>query len=314
MSSIYSIIDIGTVTCRLMIAKLDSECNIEVLHKQTAIVNLGHKVDETGRFNSENLTLTIDTIRQYGCVIESFEQKYSTKIPVRVVATSASRDAKNSHLLIESVKSIGMHIDIISGEMEAKMAFRGASLALGSSNRCIVLDIGGGSTEIIAGLGGKEPELFHSFNVGCRRITERFYRHDPPLDEEIRASRDFIHALISDYMSKVRKDHLKCSKIIAVAGTATTLVAIKKHMKVYDPSQVHGSVISLQNVEVVGGHLSSVGLEERKEVVGLQPQRADVIVAGMVILEEILHILQADSFIVSETDLLYGALLYYFAQ
>ncbi len=314
MSSICAIIDIGTVTCRLMVAKLGSNNKIEVLHKQTTIVNLGYKVDEAGEFQKDNLSHAVATINTYKKIVDSLEQRYSTKIPIQVVATSASRDASNSHLLIQGIGKLGLGMEIITGEQEAKMTFMGASLVTNDQKKCVVLDIGGGSTEIISGLCGAEPSLLHSFNIGCRRISERFYRHDPPLAKELELSKDYVGTLVCEYMEQVGCDRFDCDQVIAVAGTATTLVAIKEHMEKYDSSRVHGYGLTLSDVKSIKERLASLTTEKRKEIVGLHPQRADVIVAGTVILEEILHLLHADSFMVSETDLLHGALLHYFAK
>ena len=304
MAERFAAIDIGTVTCRLLIADVEASGAIEEVRRETTICNLGVGVDETGR-------LAPDAIERVGVAIEHYvaalreEQLGDAPIPVKAVATSASRDAENAADFKARLAKSGLELDIIPGEREAALSFAGASSAF-VGEQVVVLDIGGGSTEIIAGKAGDAPARARSFNVGCRRVTERFFHHDPPSTEELAQAGEWIDAEFADYLTELREAGLLGSRVVAVAGTATSVVSMREEMAVYDSSRVHGSTVSRADVEALLDRLANMTCEERRHVIGLDPGRAPVIVAGLVILGHIMDALGTDTFTVSERDILHG--------
>ena len=303
----YAAIDIGTVTCRLLVADVDENAAIREVHRQAVICNLGTGVDKTGR-------LAPDSIERVGVAIESFVeilnglQRDGTPIPVKAVATSASRDAENSDDFAARLARAGLQLDIIPGEREAALSFAGASSAF-TGERVVVLDVGGGSTEIIAGIAGGQPERAHSFNVGCRRVTERFFRDDPPSALNLEQASAWIDGEFADYLYELREAGQLDARIVAVAGTTTSIVSMREQMEVYDSQRVHGATVTRHDLRTLLDRLSHVTLDERRRVIGLDPGRAPVIVAGLLILDRIMHLASANQFTVSESDILHGIIL-----
>lgn len=300
-------LDIGTVTCRLLVADVfQNDC--EELKRCVAITNLGVGVDKTHLLQDEAIERVVQQIAQYVSVVNSFKTEEFPEIPIRAVATSAARDAQNSALLVERLKELGVNLSIIEGTREAALSFRGATQGH-EGEHLLVADIGGGSTELVFGIGGQDPLTSHSFNIGCRRMTERFLASDPPREEECNQLRSFVHDQMESYFAKAAQRGCAIDRIIAVAGTATSVVSIEKRMEVYDSSQVHNTVVPRETLERIFNNLRSMSLEERKGVVGLEPARASVIVAGLAILLEVLTLANCSSFTVSESDILQGVLL-----
>lgn len=300
-------LDIGTVTCRLLIADVfQNECR--ELERCVAITNLGVGVDKTHLLQDEAIERVVKQIASYVSVIDSYKTQDFPEIPIRAVATSAARDASNSSVLVERLSELGVPLTIIEGTREAALSFRGAAVGH-EGERLLVADIGGGSTELVFGKGGQDPLQSHSFNIGCRRMTERFLASDPPTEEQCLALRTYVHEHMKSYFDQAAAAGCAIDRIIAVAGTPTSVVAIDKHMEVYDSSQVHNTEVSREVLEQIFDKLRQMPLEQRKGVVGLEPARASVIVAGLAILLEVLTLANCSSFTVSESDILQGVLL-----
>ncbi|MCL2757035.1 MAG: Ppx/GppA family phosphatase, partial [Coriobacteriia bacterium] len=243
------------------------------------------------------------------------------------VATSAMRDASNSAEIIALLAEQGITVEVIAGAREAELSFKGtlsgfpresnehAEPAIEPSVSSIMtIDVGGGSTEVIFGRYDDDavshPNLLIekaiSFNIGSRRVTDRFLHSDPPTVDELAAARAWIEAEIKPFFY----DCPKTPRVIyAVAGVATTAVSILEEMREYDRDRVHGTTISTEVFDRMLARLAAMPLAARREVVGLHPQRASVIVGGCITLSCMLHAVQADDFIVSETDILNGILL-----
>lgn len=301
-------IDIGTVTCRLLVADVDGT-HIKELTRRVEITNLGIGVDKTHELQDDGIERVVAQIKEYVSVVHSFETPQFPSIPVRAVATSAARDAKNSQVLVDKLAELGVVLTIIEGTREAALSFRGASRGY-EGEHIAVVDIGGGSTEVIFGIAGEAPRFVHSFNIGCRRMTERFLPSNPPTISECEALHRWVHdAMAPVFAEALSRDSSPLMRIVAVAGTATSVVSIDKHMEVYDSDQVHGTVVPRDTLQRIYERLRAMPLEERKQVVGLEPARAGVIVAGLGILIEILSLTKATSFTVSESDILQGILL-----
>ncbi len=304
-------IDIGTVTCRLLIADVVGS-SVNEICRHCAITNLGVGVDKTSYLQLDAIERVVSQIQEFVKLIDEESLKGSSsshvRMPIVAFATSAARDAKNSSELTSRLGALGVKLSVISGKQEASLSFKGASSCF-SGESLLVVDTGGGSTEVIFGKGGQEPSFSHSFNVGCRRITERFLFSDPPTPSELEQARAFVQKEMRPYFEECLSSFPSLDRIVAVAGTATSAVSIKEKMKQYNPELVHKACVSSEELRAVYEMLASKPLELRKQVVGLEPQRAGVIVAGMLILTVVLELSHMDSFTVSELDILHGILL-----
>lgn len=304
--------DIGTVTCRLLLAEVQDGA-LHELERRCVITNLGVGVDKTGVLQEDAIQRVVSQIAEYVEIVNGYRNEQYPDIPIVAVATSASRDARNSDVLVGKLRELGVELSVIEGEREAALSFRGASRGYEDEN-LLVADIGGGSTEVVLGVGGKSPVLAHSFNVGCRRMTERFYVSDPPSADEASAARAWVREEFAPFFQHARGQGMAIDRIVAVAGTATSVVSMHKEMKVYDSSRVDGVSVSRETLQGLYDRLRSMPLAQRKQVVGLQPERASVIVAGLGILLEVLDAANCKTFTVSESDILQGLVLSVYEQ
>ncbi len=310
-------LDIGSVTCRMLIADVD-EAGLHELYRGYAITNLGEDVDATGFLKPEAMQRVVAQIERFQEVIRTYEEPDSSgdrEVTTVTIATSASRDAKNADEFRTMLAAIGIEPTIISGDREAYLSFLGASHEFKEEDLAVI-DIGGGSTEVVFGRTEALPDaasvellLSHSFNVGCRRVTEKFFTSDPPSDSELEQARRWILENMEAYFLEARERGFAIERVVAVAGTATTVVSIEKKMLVYDSSEVHRTVVGKGELIRVFDRLRRITLEERKQVVGLDPDRASVIVAGLLILIAVLDMSDQSSFTASESDILQGIVL-----
>ena len=307
----FAAIDIGTVTCRMLIADVLGDRVVPVA-KGYEIVNLGEGVDATGVLKPEAMERVAGAVDRYLEVRASCDAPDHPVLSTTVVATSAARDAENADEFADLLARRGLELAVIPGEKEAALSFRGASADFACSDEgeppmILVVDVGGGSTELIAGRAGGEPVRAQSFDVGCRRVTERFLSADPLDVEEMARARAWMRDLFDGFFA--REDLPPIERMIAVAGTATTVVSIREEMAVYDFDRVHGSRVSLDELRAINARLSALPLEGRERVVGLDPKRAPVICAGLAILEEVMGAGGFGEFTVSESDILQGMVL-----
>ncbi len=304
----YAAIDIGTVTCRLLVADVVGG-RLHELHRGYGITNLGEGTDSSGILKPEAMRRVADQLVAFKQMIENFQIKGDPPITTTAVATSASRDAKNSEDFLNLLEGIGIRPLIISGEEEAALSFRGAGSAF-SGEQILVVDIGGGSTEVIAGTAQEKPRFVHSFDIGCRRVTEKFLISDPPTTDELAKAEDWIVSGMEEYLGRIQESGFAIERLVAVAGTATSVVSIQKKLEVYDSRLVHRSIVDGQALDEVFEQLRSIGLGERRRVVGLDPDRAGVIVAGLLILKVVMRLAGRQSFTASESDILQGIILH----
>lgn len=304
----YAAIDIGTVTARLLVVDVAEDGRLEELWRDQAICNLGVGVDKTGYLEPEAISRVQEVVSRFVAKLEQLAPADGSDIVVTANATSASRDASNSGDFVAVLADLGIELQVIPGEKEAGLSFSGASSAF-PGERVIVLDVGGGSTEIIAGQAGGVPQYAHSFNIGCRRVTERFFKQDPPTQSELDEAGAWISESMREYLDKVLGDGFAGCRVVAVAGTATSVVSMREQMEVYDSSRVHGAKVTRSDIDGMLAKLAPCTLEERKRVVGLDPGRAPVIVAGVLILQQIMQTAGLDAFTVSERDILHGIVL-----
>jgi exopolyphosphatase/guanosine-5'-triphosphate,3'-diphosphate pyrophosphatase len=287
-------VDLGTNSTRLLVADVDGEELREVVRRLT-ITRLGEGVDARG------LLLPLPIARVRNCLSEfrgELEQLGATR--TLAVATSAVRDAENGEAFLGEVEwSYAFTTRLLSGSEEATMMYEGVRAGRASLENVLIVDIGGGSTELVSASDG-EPAESTSLNVGCVRITERFLRSDPPAASELAAASAYVRALLPP---------LEPAHAIGVAGTVTTLAALDLGLAEYDPDRTHGHKISRESVERELGRLAAMTLEERTRVPGLEPGRAPVIVAGLVVLREIMDAYELSEVEASERDILHGAAL-----
>jgi len=280
-------IDIGTNSTRLLVAKVEKNLVIPV-KTELRTTRMGEGLAQTGELSALAMERTCMALREYKTIMGELGV-----IKFRVVATSAVRDAFNSNKFLHRVlEETGFNIEVISGSEEAALSYSGVARTIpDNEGNYAVVDIGGGSTELIwpdqAGL-----IQANSLQVGAVRMTEN------------QSTVEEIEALLKPVLNRIRKDKIK--RLVGVGGTVTTLAAIIQGLKVYDPSKVQGFVIPLIQAENVLKRLKMMTLDERQQVPGLQPRRADIICAGITILIQVLKGLGVTEIIASEADLLYG--------
>ena len=300
----YGALDIGTVTCRLLVADVEDGRIIDV-DKEYAITDLGVGVDATGRLSEAAIERVLACVDRYLEVLARYD---APEHPVRrliAMATSASRDAENGPEFAARLAERGVTLAVIPGSREAQLTFLGASSDF-PDEKLLVVDIGGGSTEVVAGSFGTDPVASRSFDIGCRRVTERFFHDDPPTPGQMDAARQWIREAMAPYFEGLADIGFAIDRVVAVAGTATSVVSIREAMETYDSSRVHKAVVTADELRTIEERLAAEPLEERKATVGLDAKRAGVIVAGFVILEEVLALAGAYAYTASESDILHG--------
>lgn len=304
----YAAIDIGTVTCRMLVADVDAAGAIHEVDREYAITNLGEGVDAAGMLSPAAIDRTVETVGEYCAVRDRLAEQGAPIAKTIAVATSASRDAGNSDEFVRRLAELGVVLSVIPGWKEAGLSFSGASCDFPGQD-LMVVDIGGGSTEMVVGRAGQAPAWAHSFDIGCRRITEKFIRTDPPAPAELEAAREWVTQQLAEYLGEAGKAGVAPERLVAVAGTATTVVAVRDRMRVYDSAKVHKAHVTRQQLDRQYSELAAMPLERRSQVVGLDPGRAPVIVAGLVIMQAVMDAVGVDGFTVSETDILHGIIL-----
>jgi exopolyphosphatase/guanosine-5'-triphosphate,3'-diphosphate pyrophosphatase len=299
-------IDIGTVTTRLLVADVGDDAVHEVF-RSTDITHLGEGLTAAGRLDSAAMERVANSIDAYVARIREYGVEHVT-----AYATSASRDAENGDEFRKLLAARGVEPEIISGAAEARLAFAGATFEL-EGEGILVADLGGGSTELVLGSVGRnaserieDVESSRSIDVGSKRVTELFLHSDPPTPLELEEARAFATHELRPYFDGLRS---RPRMMVALAGTATTLSAIQQGLVTYEPERVHKSCLTGSDLADLLEQLSSLPLEERVRVTGLDPGRAPVIVAGTLILETVVGLAGLDSTLVSEHDILYGILL-----
>jgi len=293
------VVDLGSNSTRLLVADVADE-RIDEVVRRLKITRLGEGVDQRKRL----LPLPIARVRN---VLTDFRREAESLGAERTlaIATSAVRDAENGEAFLGEVEwSYGFQTRLLSGHDEAQLTFRGASLGREVAEDTLVLDIGGGSTELV--VGGMNGLRFHdSLDLGGVRLTERFLHSDPPAAEELAACASAVRALLAERVP----DEIRPRTAIGVAGTITSIAALDLGLEEYDPERVHGHRVSVEGVAAQLERLASVPLAERREIPALDPDRAPVIVAGTVILSEVLDHFVLDGLEASERDILDGAAL-----
>lgn len=291
-------IDCGTNSIRLLVAEPGADRRpVEVL-RRTTIVRLGQGVDATGEFHPDALARTFAACDDYAALIAETGGVQQ----VRFVATSAARDAANSEEFFAGVEQhFGVRPDVITGAEEARLSFTGAVAGLPQApDPVLVMDIGGGSTELIRGTGGNIEEA-ESLTMGAVRLRERFLHDDPPTAAQVAEACERVNHLL---------DHCRVplegiATFVGVAGTVTSMAAAELGLPVYERSKVHLSVLGVERVEDVADEWLSRSVASLREIPSMQPQRAEIISAGALILGEVMKRVRVP-LTVSESDILDG--------
>jgi exopolyphosphatase/guanosine-5'-triphosphate,3'-diphosphate pyrophosphatase len=298
-------IDVGTNSTRLLVAEPDAG-GFRSLDRRMTITRLGEGVDRRRVLAPEALKRTLSTIADYAATCGEYGV---TRL--RVTGTSAVRDAHNRDEFFTGVRALtGTEPEMLSAEAEASAAFRGSVFDLADPGPVVVVDIGGGSTELIYGV--DRPESTVSIDVGCVRMLEKHLRSDPPTGDELEALRTEVTTALEG--ARIRLAAPPGVRLVGVAGTVTTLAVLKAGLATYDPDVTHHSTLSHGDVRRLTRRLASLTYDQRKRIKGLEPGRVDVIVAGAAILQCVLEVFDAPEVLVSEKDILDGLVLELLAE
>ncbi len=294
-----AVVDIGSNSTRLLVADVSGNSVAQVL-RHSRVTRLGRGVDLSGQLSDEAIEAACAAIADY---ISLYEEAGAQG--VAAIATSAVRDASNGEAFIAELRErFALWARVLSGEEEARLTYLGASAERPLSSPTLVIDIGGGSTELILG-SGAVIEDHASLQLGVVRHTERHIASDPPAAIELEALAADARGPIEAAATQMRGPRAVSG--IAVAGTPTSLAAIEMSLDPYDSERVHRHTLTLPAVQRLLSRLASVSLTERQEIAGMHPDRAPTIVAGVVILVEVMRAFDLERIEVSEHDILYGA-------
>lgn len=310
-------IDCGTNSIRLLIAdRVCSATGVELcdVQRHMRIVRLGQGVDATGSFTADAVERTRIALVEYAGLMRHYGVD-----KVRMVATSATRDAANRDVFFDMAEQVlgsvipGSHAEVISGEQEAELSFHGAVSGLDSADGpFVVVDLGGGSTEVVLGNGVHEGVLSSfSADIGCVRVTERCLHSDPPTEAEVTAARQFVRQRLDEALHAVPIDHA-CTWV-GVAGTFTTIAALAAQMTTYDPAVIHLLQVPSARLMQVCAEVLGMTRQQRVALGPMHAGRVDVIGGGAIIVQELVSLLGQragiDTLIVSEHDILDGIAL-----
>jgi len=300
-----AVVDIGSNSTRLLVADVRPDGAVDELVRRSQVTRLGQGVDATGELAEPAMERVFAVLGEYRRIIDEHEVQANL-----AVLTSAVRDAANGAEFTARVRDdFGLDARTLAGDEEAALTFLGATSQRGDGDGqapIVVIDIGGGSTEFIIGEGRRAT--FHvSTQAGVVRMSERHIHSDPPPPEELQELEADTHEVFAAALPEAQRGRVTAA--IAVAGTATSAAAIELELDPYDSERVHGHRLMLATVEFLLARLADLTNEQRRQVVGLQPDRAPTIVAGMILLAEAMRAFGLDAVEVSEHDILRGGAL-----
>ena len=296
----YTILDIGTNSIKFFVAGIENQ-HIKVFEDINNISRLGEGLYKTGKISEEAIQRNIVALKEFLEIAKKYKSDQ-----VITVGTMGLRTAKNAQEFITKVKEeLGLKIKVLSGEDEARFSYFATISTLSINDKDIlVFDTGGGSTEFIYGKGDMIKERF-SLNIGAVQPTEEYLKSDPVTVEEW----EELNTTISEFLEKNFPDR-KVDQIVGIGGTVTSMGAIKHEMKKYDAETIQGSELTLDDVQHQIKMFREKTIQQRKEIVGLQPKRADVILAGATIVMNILLLNNKDRFILSDRGLRHGIIFH----
>ena len=288
-------VDIGTNSMKLLIADME-EGRLREVTREVRVTRLGHGLDTTGVLAESAIERTIDVLERYGHLMDQADVGRR-----RAVATSASRDAANAYVFLDGAEAaLGVRPEVVAGDNEARLAFAGATLA-GRFERTLVIDLGGGSTEFVAG--SYRPEYVASVDIGSVRLTDRMPDRRPTPPGDIAHARGDVRRLFASL------ELPEVDGVIGVAGSFTTLSAVKQELAAYDREAVHGSRLTLHDLDELVEMLGALTIDEIAAIPSMDPARAPVVLAGAIVAEEAVLASGHDQITVSETDILEGIAL-----
>ncbi|MFQ5988971.1 MAG: Ppx/GppA family phosphatase [Candidatus Methylomirabilales bacterium] len=304
----YAAIDVGTNTIRLLVADADDAATYRPVFQDQVITRLGERIQETGVLGAAAVDRTIEVLQRFAQTAKDLGAQ-----EVVAVATSAAREAKNQREFLDRVRrETGLKLQIASEEVEATLTALGVSHALGPAwSNMLIIDIGGGSTEFIS-LKQEKLAGHLSLPIGVVKITEAYLESDPPSEEELETASRSLRETLSRVPASL--DFPDGAAFVGTAGTPTTLAAIDLDLVTYDGKRVTGHRLSRGRIQELLEHLCSLPLSERRKIVGLEPARADVIVAGTLLTREVMALFGLDQLIVSDGGLREGILLHHLAR
>ena len=296
-----AVVDMGSNSTRLLVADVDGG-QIREIERRSTVTRLGRGVDTSRKLSADAIDDVCDTVASY---LELVEQNEAEQLVA--IATSAVRDADNRGAFCGELRErFALNARVLSGDDEARLTYLGAVHERPAAEDTLVVDIGGGSTELIVG-SGADVSFHASLDAGTVRHTERHVSHDPAEQSELETLANDVRSLIDGALAG--SDFARAKTGIGVAGTPTSLAAVDQKLDPYDPDAVHGAMLSLEAIQRMLSELAAKSLEERLAVTGLHPGRAPTIVAGVVILIQVMRAFGLSEIEVSEHDILYGAAL-----
>ena len=295
-------VDIGTNSVRLLVADVSGpgrEAVLTTIERRTQITRLGQGVNESRRLDPEAIARTVGVLTEYQAVIAAHDVSR-----VRMTATSASRDATNRDEFFDPVEQVmGLRPELLSGEDEASLEFLGATAGLAAPEPYLVVDVGGGSTEFIAGV--DQPSELMSIDVGCVRLTEQFLHSDPPSPEELSVAVSVVRDHLTD-VDRTVTGAAHAKTLIGTAGTVWTMGAIELGVDASDSERIHHFRLSRAAAEEIFRTLATEPVSRRKHNPGLEPGRVDVIVGGVIVVVSVMRHWSFDDMLISEADILDG--------
>ncbi|HKX14732.1 MAG TPA: Ppx/GppA phosphatase family protein [Propionibacteriaceae bacterium] len=297
-------VDCGTNSIRLLIAEPDGSGGLIDLERRLEIVRLGQGVDASGVFHPDALQRTFAAVDEYAELIKKADVPIDK---VHFVATSATRDVKNREIFYAGIQErLGVLPDVISGQTEARLSFIGAlSRVTPAGEPVLVMDIGGGSTELITGSADGDLHSAISLDIGSVRVTERFLKENPVADDDLERAAEYV----DDLLSGSGVDFGSIGAWIGVAGTVTTLAGVYLELQRYDRERVHGASIPLPALEELLHRLAGMTVDQIRALPSMHPGRADVITGGALVTSRIAARLTVADLIVAESDILDGIAL-----
>lgn len=301
-----AIIDIGTNTVLLLIARLKSKHQLQIIHQESTVPRLGQGLSENHFLGSPAMERTIEVLKKY----KEICKKYKVK-KIVAVGTAACRIAANTEVFIHKVKKeCGFKLEVISADKEAQYTFHSVWADFKDHTHLLVIDIGGGSTEVITGpLVPKNPLPTHlmSLPMGSVRLTEEYVRTDPISEEELHRLHLTIRNGIQDELDEFYPKDFNPSEytMVATAGTATTLAAIDKKINSLS-EKIHGITLKKENLGKIIGELANKNIKERQAMAGMEPLRADVLLAGALLLNELMRFFNQKQTLISQHGLRFG--------
>jgi exopolyphosphatase/guanosine-5'-triphosphate,3'-diphosphate pyrophosphatase len=303
----YAAIDIGTNSMRLLLCEINGAAIVKK-DKELIITRIGKDVSATGVISDKAIRKNIEALKYF----KNRADKYGAE-RVFAIATSAVRDALNRETFINSAKAeVGIDIKVIQGQEEAELGLKGVMSEIGDDcEKVLVIDVGGGSTELV--LGNRQSiEYTTSINAGTVRMTEQFIEENPIPDSNIGQMKDKLDELFGEPLAYLRDKRI--DKVIAIGGTATTIGAMYHGLSIYNPRIVHNTLVKQNYIIEIFNKLKAMDIKERYKVKGLQKERADVIPAGLFIMQYLLNSLNKEEITVSENDNLEGIIVKYIAK